>query len=108
MTSETIARPLVVVGVDGSQESDRALAWAEGYVERSGGTLDIVCAWKYPTPYGTSAVVPEGYDPSVDAEHVVEKAAAGLHLPADRVRTQSSRVPLPSSSRRGPVTPTCS
>ena len=42
--SETPHR--VVVGVDGSEGSDRALAWAAAEAERSGAILQVVTAFK--------------------------------------------------------------
>ena len=85
MTNESRAE--VVVGVDGSADSDRALRWAAEYVRRGGGHLTVLTAWQWPTTYGT-AVLWDGWDPAVDAQQVVEKAAAELTLPADAVETR--------------------
>jgi nucleotide-binding universal stress UspA family protein len=44
--------PLVIVGVDGSEQAQAALAWAAGYAETSGGRLCAVIAWDYPVGFG--------------------------------------------------------
>ena len=44
--------PLVVVGVDGSPHSQRALAWAVEYAELSGAPIRVISAWQYPTNLG--------------------------------------------------------
>ena len=42
----------IVVGVDGSAESERALEWAITQAQRSGAVLDIVTAWMFPMVIG--------------------------------------------------------
>lgn len=42
----------IVVGVDGSPSSKRALAWAVHQAELDGSVIDAVCAWQYPISYG--------------------------------------------------------
>ncbi|GLY32165.1 universal stress protein [Kineosporia sp. NBRC 101731] len=58
-TDASTARPLVVVGVDGSEQSKRALQWA-GRLERLPGApqlpqIQAVIVWDYPAPYGVGA-----------------------------------------------------
>jgi nucleotide-binding universal stress UspA family protein len=43
---------LVVVGVDGSAESVRALQWAARYAMAAGANVRAVLAWQYPPPIG--------------------------------------------------------
>jgi nucleotide-binding universal stress UspA family protein len=50
------ARELVVVGVDGSDESIAALSWAARYAAAMGATLRAVAAWHYPAAAGTAPV----------------------------------------------------
>jgi nucleotide-binding universal stress UspA family protein len=45
-------RELVIVGVDGSASSERALAWAARYAKGTGATMRAVLAWHYPAPVG--------------------------------------------------------
>jgi len=74
----------VVVGVDGSPDSQVAVRWAEQYASLTGADLTLVTAWHWPTSYGVPMAW-EGWDPAVDAEQVAGKAAAELSLPPDRV-----------------------
>lgn len=55
----------IVVGVNGSPDSMRALQWAADYAAMSGVALEIVATWKYTTNYGWSAV-PTDFDPVAD------------------------------------------
>lgn len=55
MTSEGKAE-CVVVGVDGSAESNTALAWAARYAEATGATVRAVLAWHYPGAVGSAPV----------------------------------------------------
>jgi len=84
--TEPRSAPVVVVGVDGSPAAERALEWATAYAESAGASLRVVCAWALPTSFGRP-VPHEGFEPAVAARQVVEKAVAGLGLPADRVET---------------------
>jgi nucleotide-binding universal stress UspA family protein len=77
-------RKNVVVGVDGSGDGNVALRWAEDYAAATGADLTLVTAWHWPTSYGVPMAW-AGWDPAVDAQQVVEKAAAGLTLPPQRV-----------------------
>lgn len=85
-TDSDIARPLIVVGVDGSDESVKAVAWAAEQARATGGTLELLIVWARPMSYGLPLVV-GGYNPENEAQDVVEKAASGIDLPADRLRT---------------------
>jgi nucleotide-binding universal stress UspA family protein len=42
----------IVVGVDGSEESARALDWAITQAQQSGAVLEIVTAWMFPMAIG--------------------------------------------------------
>ena len=51
----------IVVGVDGSEPSIRALRWAARQAESSGATLEVVTAWtfpEHPAPLGIVVHVP--------------------------------------------------
>jgi len=50
------ARELVVVGVDGSEESIAALSWAARYASAVGATVRAVAAWHFPTAVGSAPV----------------------------------------------------
>ena len=74
----------IVVGVDGSPYSDRAVAWAGRYAGLTGAHVTLVTAWHWPMSYGVPLAL-EDWDPSVDAQECIEKAAADLQLPTGRV-----------------------
>lgn len=44
--------PIVLVGIDGSAESGRALRWAVDYVTRLGGVVHAVTVWHQPVQFG--------------------------------------------------------
>jgi len=47
---------VVVVGVDGSEESVAALRWAAGYAKAAGATVQALIAWHYPDVAGEAPV----------------------------------------------------
>jgi nucleotide-binding universal stress UspA family protein len=55
-------QPLIVVGVDGSDESLEALRWAVGYAKAAGGSIKAIRTWHYPWAMQTA---PEQIDESV-------------------------------------------
>jgi nucleotide-binding universal stress UspA family protein len=54
---ETSAHGKIVVGVDGSPSSERALRWAVDHARETGETVHAVTAWDYPV----SAGIPVNY-----------------------------------------------
>jgi nucleotide-binding universal stress UspA family protein len=78
------SKQVVVVGVDGSTCSNRAVEWADQYAAATGADLRLVTAWQWAMAYGAPMMF-DGYDPSADAEAIAEKARANVTLPADRV-----------------------
>lgn len=75
MTSEGDARPLVVVGVDGSEESVAALRWAARYAAAAAAPVRAVLAWHYPT---AASVPPVGHAPEVVNKEIEEQLTATL------------------------------
>jgi nucleotide-binding universal stress UspA family protein len=75
--------PRIVVGVDGSAESQRALAWALDEARRRRATLQVVHAWKIPQPDPYLPVVlgPEVFETS--ARTVLREAVAGIEADPD-------------------------
>ncbi|MFD8804682.1 universal stress protein [Streptomyces sp. NPDC059597] len=51
-------KPRIVVGVDGSESSKRALRWALRQAETTGSTLEAVTAWEFPQMYGSLGWMP--------------------------------------------------
>jgi len=78
MTSEADARPPVVVGVDGSEESVAALRWAVRYAAATGTPVKALLAWHYPTVAGQPPVghAPEAVNEEVEAEEKATLAEA--------------------------------
>lgn len=62
----------VVVGVDGSPDSIRALKWAADYAQRLEAPLEAVATWQAPVVYGDMYVSAQDY------EGAEEQARAGL------------------------------
>ena len=81
-----VLRPLIVVGVDGSAESLKAVAWGAAQARATGGTLELLTTWAYPRSYGLTLVV-SGADLEGTARDVLEKAAADVDLPPERLLT---------------------
>lgn len=83
MSSE--AKPVVVVGVDGSELSAKAVAWADRYARVTGADIRLVTAWQWAMTYGVPMMF-DGYDPAADAHTIAEKARAEVTIGADRVQ----------------------
>jgi nucleotide-binding universal stress UspA family protein len=58
----------IVVGIDGSASSRKALDWALGQAEATGATVTAVQAWQVPVNYGTVTMVMPGSVFEKDAE----------------------------------------
>lgn len=56
----------IVVGVDGSEQSEQALRWATRMSLATGAQIDAVTAWHVPMGYG-GAYLPETWSPKDDA-----------------------------------------
>jgi len=59
------AQQRIVVGIDGSEHSRRALRWALRQARLSGASVDMVTAWRYPASYGLAVI---GADPGLELE----------------------------------------
>lgn len=68
----------VVVGIDGSDSSRRALEWAAEYAHQMARPLVAVSAWEWPGRFGAFAPWPSSTDFERDARHIlvesIEKA----------------------------------
>ena len=94
----------IVVGVDGSDESNLALDWAAGEALRSGAQLDVMGSWIFPGASGYVFVASIGV--SEPARQVVDSALAHIARVAPQVviRGKTSEDPpavaLVEASRR--------
>jgi nucleotide-binding universal stress UspA family protein len=70
--------PVIVVGVDGSSSSKRAVRWAAQQAKLTGSTLRAVSSWRWPS-YIT--IMPPGVDLASDTrrtlDEVLEEALTG-------------------------------
>ena len=69
-------RPVVVVGVDGSEASKDALRWAADYAALVQVELRAVAAWQWPVSLGMAMPVPEDYNPLEDARLALENTVS--------------------------------
>ena len=56
MSGERTGQELVVVGIDGSAQSVRALGWAARYATATGARVQALLAWHYPDAAGQAPV----------------------------------------------------
>ena len=68
----------VVVGFDGSEAAAHAAEWAAAQAERTKGTLELVCAWEYPTSWGNVIPLPSDFDPAANAKTMLEPVVGRL------------------------------
>jgi nucleotide-binding universal stress UspA family protein len=66
-----------VVGVDGSQPSKSALAWAVRQAKLTGATVEPVIAWEFPATYGYPVPAPPAVSYEEIAGEVLDLAIAG-------------------------------
>jgi len=65
----------IVVGVDGSPPSDRALDWAAAEAQRTGAALHLVSAWMFPMALGY-AFTTTVHQVQQSAQDVIDRAMA--------------------------------
>ncbi|MER5960922.1 universal stress protein [Streptomyces sp. NPDC002057] len=65
----------IVVGVDGSEPSLKALKWAAGQAALTGGSLQTVISWEYPASWATlmPGAAPE-FDPERLAKQILDES----------------------------------
>ncbi|GAA0521167.1 universal stress protein [Saccharopolyspora subtropica] len=85
----------VAVGVDGSDESVRALRWAADHVRQVGGIVHAIMVWHQPVQFGYRL-------PTPDSE-LEQRARTALDTAVDAVRGEFPEVDLRSRLIRGHV-----
>lgn len=86
MTDEHSTEGYIVVGVDGSEASKRALQWAEQQAKMTGSRLRIVTTWEFPTMYGEGMIGIEGLDFAADAKALLERVTSEVLDPDSGVQ----------------------
>lgn len=89
VTGTTRDQATVVVGVDGSPQSVRALQWARTLAACTGAAVEAVIAWTYPAAAGWGMV--GDWDPEANAHEVLEEALAAAYG-SDRPAKLTGRV----------------
>jgi nucleotide-binding universal stress UspA family protein len=78
-TSAQGAAGRIVVGVDGSESGNAALAWAVRQAGLTGSGVDAVITWSIPISAEVAGGLPETYDPVGDAKTELTEAVAAVH-----------------------------
>jgi len=73
-----VAPDAVVVGFDGSDAAIGAVDWAATQADRTGGRLELVCAWEYPMSWGSVIPLPSDFDPAADARAMLDPVVERL------------------------------
>ena len=73
--SEQPERPVIVVGLDGSDLSVEALRWAVGQARLTGAAVDAVLAWDIPLAFYPAPSFEDGQF-EADGQDILERAVA--------------------------------
>ena len=68
----------IVVGIDGSEHSKVALAWAAREATVTGAPLTVVTTWEFPNSYGYPVPWLEGVDFAADAKTVLDETVTAV------------------------------
>jgi nucleotide-binding universal stress UspA family protein len=79
----------IVVGVDGSDSSVRALEWAARQAELTHDVLDVVTTWEWPANVGWSPAFPEDWDPQADITKILDEILVRFRQAHPDVAVQS-------------------
>ncbi len=78
----------IVVGVDGSEPSTRALQWAAGQAKLIGAQLQVVTTWEFPPTLGWAPPYPSDFDPDKDARKALTETVDRVLGPDPEVTVQ--------------------
>src|ERR1700689_3677233 len=66
----------IVAGFDGAESSLHGLSLAARQAVLTGGTLEVVMTWEWPSSYGWAVPIPDDFDPEADTRKVLDTAIA--------------------------------
>jgi nucleotide-binding universal stress UspA family protein len=106
MPEQNGAHPVIVVGVDGSDESLEALRWAARAARLAGASLRAVSVWDYPTSLGWEPPYPLDFDPEGDARSVLDRSIAEVlgdqpDVPVEKVVREGHPAPVLEEEAKG-------
>ena len=78
--------PIVIVGVDGSKASDKAVDWAARYAANAGRNLALVTAWRFYDVYA-AAMTDSSYTLEHEADRALQEARKRVIAPGIKVST---------------------
>jgi nucleotide-binding universal stress UspA family protein len=88
----------ILVGVDGSESSTAALAWAAAEARATGGAVECLISWIWPSSFGWDIALPDDLDPAADAQRVLDESLA-------RVRAEFPEVSFTATVVEGHPSP---
>lgn len=65
---------VIVVGVDGSPSSLKALEWAARHAQVTSMPVEAIATWQYPSNYGYAMAFESDFDPSAGARDALDVA----------------------------------
>lgn len=86
----TGTRPRILVGCDGSPESEAALEWADRYARETDGSISIVSAWQWPM-FQDAPITYGRWDPETSCKQTLARLIARLDLPETLLSTEVAR-----------------
>jgi nucleotide-binding universal stress UspA family protein len=69
----------IVVGVDGSAPSLKALEWAAHQAQLTGSRLEALATWEWPSSYGWAIPIPSDFNPAAEAKDVLDRVLKAIH-----------------------------
>ncbi len=82
------AERFIVVGVDGSEPSLKALRWAASQARLTGASLRVLTTWEISTTSGWAPAFPLDYDPEAVARQVLDEAVNDTLGPSPTIRVE--------------------
>ena len=92
----SISGSMIVVGVDGSEGSLKALRWAARQAQMTGASLHVVTAWAFPehgTPFGIVFDLASGADPTLRAREALDRAIVETLGDHEQIEVRADVIP---------------